>query len=213
MNTLISIIQEYRSKKTLDKLKIISEAKVKVRREGVDNKLNLNEIVLDDIIILEAGNQVVVDTVIKSGEAEVDESFITGESETVYKKTGDMILSGSFIVSGNVIGQVEHIGNDNYTSKIVNDTKYIKAVSSEIMNALNKIVSTISMLIVPIAILLFYRQLYLEDSNITNAVVNTVAALIGMIPEGLVLLTSTVLAVSVITVSYTHLTLPTNSRV
>ena len=104
LNTLISIIQEYRSKKTLDKLKIISEAKVKVRREGVDNKLNLNEIVLDDIIILEAGNQVVVDTVIKSGEAEVDESFITGESETIYKKTGDMILSGSFIVSGNVIG-------------------------------------------------------------------------------------------------------------
>ena len=201
LNTLISIIQEYRSKKTLDKLKIISEAKVKVRREGVDNKLNLNEIVLDDIIILEAGNQVVVDTVIKSGEAEVDESFITGESETIYKKTGDMILSGSFIVSGNVIGQVEHIGNDNYTSKIVNDTKYIKAVSSEIMNALNKIVSTISMLIVPIAILLFYRQLYLEDSNITNAVVNTVAALIGMIPEGLVLLTSTVLAVSVIKLS------------
>lgn len=201
LNTLISIIQEYRSKKTLDKLKVISEAKVKVRREGIDNKLNLNEIVLDDIIILEAGNQVVVDTVIKSGEAEVDESFITGESETVYKKTGDMILSGSFIVSGNVIGQVEHIGNDNYTSKIVNDTKYIKAVSSEIMNALNKIVSTISMLIVPIAILLFYRQLYLEDSNITNAVVNTVAALIGMIPEGLVLLTSTVLAVSVIKLS------------
>ena len=201
LNTIISILQEYRSKKTLDKLKIISQSKVTVRREGVDNNLNLNEVVLDDIIILETGNQVVVDTIIKSGEVEVDESFITGESDTVYKKTGDMILSGSFIVSGHTIGQVEHIGKDNYTAKIISDTRYIKAISSEIMNSLNKIVSTISMIIVPIAILLFYRQLYLDNNTIENAVVNTVAALIGMIPEGLVLLTSTVLAVSVIKLS------------
>lgn len=201
LNTIISIFQESKSKKTLDKLKIISQSKVTVRREGVDNNLKLNEVVLDDIIILEPGNQVVVDTIIKSGEVEVDESFITGESDTVYKKPGDMILSGSFIVSGRTIGQVEHIGKDNYTAKIISDTRYIKAISSEIMNSLNKIVSTISMIIVPIAILLFYRQLYLDNNTIENAVVNTVAALIGMIPEGLVLLTSTVLAVSVIKLS------------
>lgn len=201
LNTVISILQECRSKKTLDKLKIISQSKVTVRREGVDNNLNLNEIVLDDIIILETGNQVVVDTIIKSGEVEVDESFITGEADTVFKKTGDMILSGSFIVSGRIIGQVEHIGKDNYTAKIISDTRYIKSISSEIMNSLNKIVSTISVIIIPVAILLFYRQLYLDNNNIENAVVNTVAALIGMIPEGLVLLTSTVLAVSVIKLS------------
>lgn len=201
LNTVISILQECRSKKTLDKLKIISQSKVTVRREGIDNNLNLNEIVLDDIIVLETGNQVVVDTIIKSGEVEVDESFITGEADTVFKKVGDMVLSGSFIVSGRIIGQVEHIGKDNYTAKIISDTRYIKSNSSEIMNSLNKIVSTISVIIVPIAILLFYRQLYLDNNNIENAVVNTVAALIGMIPEGLVLLTSTVLAVSVIKLS------------
>lgn len=200
-NTLISIFQQIRSKKTLDKLKIVSESKVIVRREGVEASININEIVKDDIIVMKSGNQVVVDCIVREGSIEVDESFVTGESDTIVKNKNDLILSGSFITSGSAVCQVKNIGKDNYTAKIANDTKYIKNVSSEIMRSLNKIVKYISMLIVPIAILLFYRQLYLEDNNIANAVVNTTAAIIGMIPEGLVLLTSTVLAVSVYTLS------------
>lgn len=201
INTAISIIQELRSKKTLDKLKIVSSSKVNVIRDGKSIFIDINEIVLDDIMKVQIGNQVVVDAIIKDGIVEVDESFITGEADTVFKKKGDMLLSGSFIVSGRAICQVEHIGLDNYTAKISSDTKYIKPISSEIMRSLNKIISTISFLIVPVGILLFYRQMYIDGNTISQAVVSTVAALIGMIPEGLVLLTSTVLAVSVIRLS------------
>ena len=200
-NTLISIIQELRSKKTLDKLKVVSQSKIKAIRDGNEVYINHDEIVLDDVVEFSLGNQVVVDSIILDGVVEVDESFITGESDTIYKKKGDMLLSGSFIVSGNVRCRVEHIGYDNYTAKIASDTKYIKPISSEIMRSLNKIVSAISFLIIPVAILLFARQLYISGNSFSNAVVNTVAALIGMIPEGLVLLTSTVLAVSVVRLS------------
>ena len=201
INTLISTIQEIRSKKTLDKLNVLAETKVNVIRDGKEKEALIEEIVLDDIIKLETGNQVMMDSIIEDGEVEVNESFITGEASTVFKKKGDMLLSGSFIVSGNTYAKVEHIGYDNYTAKISSDTKYIKAVSSEIMRSLNKIVSTISFLIVPVAILLFSRQLYIEGNSFSQAVVSTVAAIVGMIPEGLVLLTSTVLAVSVIRLS------------
>ena len=201
LNTLISIVQELRSKKTLDKLQVLASSKVTSIRDGEKVKLDINEIVLDDVLCFEIGNQVVVDSVIREGEVDVDESFITGEAETVFKNKGDMLVSGSFIVSGKATCQVVHIGLDNYTAKIASDTKYIKPISSEIMRSLNKIVSTISCLIVPVGILLFSRQMYLEGNTVSQAVVNTVAALIGMIPEGLVLLTSTVLAVSVIRLS------------
>lgn len=201
INTLISIVQELRSKKTLDKLKVVAASKIHVVRDSTEKEIGINEVVLDDIIKVEIGNQIVVDSVIRDGEVEVDESFITGEADTVFKKKGDMLLSGSFIVSGKAVCQVEHIGYDNYTAKISSGTKYIKAVSSEIMRSLNKIISTISFLIVPVGILLFSRQMYIEGNTVSQAVVSTVAALIGMIPEGLVLLTSTVLAVSVIRLS------------
>lgn len=201
LNTLISTFQELRSKYTIDKLSVISEHKIKVIRDSKELELSLDEIVLDDIVKFNSGNQVIVDSIIKKGEVLVNESFITGEEENVLKKEGDMILSGSFIVSGNCICKVEHIGYDNYTAKISSDTKYIKEVSSEIMRSLNKIVKTISFVIVPLGILLFARQIFLPNNTFQNAVVNTVAALIGMIPEGLVLLTSTVFAVSVIRLS------------
>ena len=201
LNTVISTFQELHSKSVIDKLSVVSASKIKALREGKEEELNLDEIILDDIILLELGNQVVTDAVIISGMVEVDESFITGESDTLTKKTGDMLLSGSFIVSGNAKAKVEHIGYDNYTAKISSDTKYIKPISSEIMRSLNKIVKTISVIIVPLGILLFARQLYLTGNTLQNAVVNTVAAIIGMIPEGLVLLTSTVFAVSVIRLS------------
>lgn len=201
LNTVISTFQELRSKYTIDKLSVVSEHKIKVIRDGKTLELSLDEIVLDDIVKFTSGNQIVVDSIIQDGEVLVDESFITGEEENILKKNGDMLLSGSFIVSGNCICKVEHIGYDNYTAKISSDTKYIKEVSSEIMRSLNKIVKTISFVIVPLGVLLFARQLFLPGNTFESAVVNTVAALIGMIPEGLVLLTSTVFAVSVIRLS------------
>lgn len=201
LNTVISTFQELHSKSVIDKLSVVSASKVKVLRDKEEYDVNLDEVVLDDIIILELGNQVITDAIIVDGVVEVDESFITGESDTLIKKEGDMLLSGSFIVSGNAKAKVEHIGYDNYTAKISSDTKYIKPISSEIMRSLNKIVKTISVIIVPLGILLFARQLYLSGNTLQNAVVNTVAAIIGMIPEGLVLLTSTVFAVSVIRLS------------
>ena len=202
LNTVISTFQELRSKYTIDKLSVVSEHKIKVIRDGKTLELSLDEIVLDDIVKFTSGNQIVVDSIIQDGEVLVDESFITGEEENILKKTGDMLLSGSFIVSGNCICKVEHIGYDNYTAKISSDTKYIKEVSSEIMRSLNKIVKTISFVIVPLGVLLFARQLFLPGNTFESAVVNTVAALIGMIPEGLVLLASTVFAVSVIRLSH-----------
>ena len=197
-NTIISIIQEIRSKKTLDKLQVINESKIKVIRSSKEELVSVDEVVLDDIISLELGNQVVLDSVIKSGEVEVNESFITGEADTIYKKRGDMLLSGSFIVSGKCRARVEHIGLDNYTAKISATVKDTSSYSSEIMNSMNKIISTVSFVIIPLGLLLFTKQMGIDGNTRNEAILNTVAALIGMIPEGLVLLTSTVLAVSVI---------------
>lgn len=200
-NTLISIIQEIRSKRVIDKLSVISMQKVSVVRDGKEIEIAIDEIVLDDIIKYKNGNQVVVDSIIKEGSVEVDESFITGESNTILKQKGDMLLSGSFIVSGNCISKVEHIGEDNYTSKISKEAKYIKKTNSVIMNTLKVIIKWISFIIIPLGILLFVRQYNLDEGNLVNTVINTSAAIIAMIPEGLVLLTSTVFAVSAIRLS------------
>lgn len=201
-NTLISTIQEVRAKKTVDKLSVISSANAKVIRDGKLKEISINSIVLDDAITYELGNQVITDSVILEGECEVDESFITGESKTRFKKVGDEILSGSFIVSGEVIAKVKHVGLDNYTSVISRDaTKMVSEVNSEIMRALNRIVKYVSIALIPIGILLLLRQFSIDGNTTQNAVVTVVAAVVGMIPEGLILLVSTVLAVSVVRLS------------
>lgn len=201
INTAISTVQEIHSKKIIDKLSLISSAKVHCVRNGNKQDIGINEVILDDILLFEAGNQVITDCILLDGEIEVNESFITGESDSIIKKKGDLILSGSFVVSGKCVARVEHIGEENFTSKISKETRYIKKVKSEIMTSLNKIIRTVSIIIIPVGTLLFLNQLGLEDGNIRSAVVHTVAAIIGMIPEGLILLTSTVLAVSVIRLS------------
>lgn len=201
-NTLISTIQEIRAKKIVDKLSVISSSHAKVIRDGNLKEIHINEIVLDDVINYDLGNQIITDSVILEGECEVDESFITGESKTRFKKPGDEILSGSFIVSGNVIAKVIHVGIDNYTSVISRDASKMKEeVSSEIMRSLNKIVKYVSIALIPIGLLLLLRQLSIVDNSTQNAVVTVVAAVVGMIPEGLILLVSTVLAISVIRLS------------
>lgn len=201
-NTLISTIQEIRAKRIVDKLSVISSSKAKVVRDGKEKEIHINSIVLDDLIIYELGNQVVADSKILDGSCEVNESFITGEAKTIYKKEGDTLLSGSFIVSGNVKAKVIHVGLDNYTSIISRDAKKMKKeINSEIMRSLNKIVKYVSITLIPIGILLLLRQFAIEGNTTQNAVVTVVAAVVGMIPEGLILLVSTVLAISVVRLS------------
>ena len=199
-NTLISIVQEIRSKIEVDKLAIISSNTASVIRDGKNKIINIREVVLDDIINYKRGNQVISDSIIKEGVVEVNESLLSGEENSVVKKEGDILYSGSFIISGKCTCRVERVGKDNYSSKITIEAKYIKKVNSEIMKTLNKIIKVMSIIIVPVGIILFLRQ-YNLDKNITDAIISTVAALVGMIPEGLILLTSTVLAVSIIRLS------------
>ena len=200
-NTAISTIQEIHSKKMVDKLAVLASQKASVIRDGEKQEISIHEIVLDDIIEFKTGNQVPVDGKIKEGNVEVDESFITGESDTIYKKAGDTIFSGSIIVSGKCIAQVEHVGEDNYTSQISMGAKYVKKVKSEMTKSLSKIIRVLTYTIVPVGILLFCNQYFHLHATIQQAVEKTVAAMIGMIPEGLVLLTSTVFMVSVIRMS------------
>lgn len=201
-NTLISSIQEIRAKKIVDKLSVISQVKAEVIRNGKSKEININDVVLDDVIIYELGDQIVADSKIIQGACEVNESFITGEANTINKKEGDMLLSGSFVVSGKVIAKVVHVGLDNYTSIISRDAKVInKEINSQIMKALNKIVKYISIALVPIGMLLLLKQFSIEGVTTRDAVVSVVAAVVGMIPEGLILLVSTVLAISVLRLS------------
>lgn len=200
-NTIIGIYQEIKAKQIVDKLSLISEKKVTVIRNGQKELINFEDVVLDDIVIYKLGNQITADAIILSGNCEVNESFVTGESNSIIKKRGDYVLSGSFIVSGEIITKTEKVGKETYTASISDGAKYIKVVESEIIHTINKVIKILSIVIVPIGILLFLKQISLNDNNLQVSVVNTVAALIGMIPEGLVLLTSTVFAVSVIRLS------------
>lgn len=200
-NIVIGSFQGIRAKRTIDKLSLISSPKAKVLRDGRKLNIRVEQIVLDDIMLLSAGNQICSDAVVAEGECEVNESLITGESDPILKRVGDHLLSGSFIVSGTCSAQVEHVGSENYASKIAGDAKYIKKRNSEIMDSVDKIVKVIGFAIVPIGILLFCKQYFLLGDNVQNSVVSTTAAIVGMIPEGLVLLISLAFAVSVIKLS------------
>lgn len=197
-NTIISIIQEIFAKKTIDKLNVLADAKIKVLRNGETIKLPREELVIDDICIYTLGNQVVTDSIILSGNVEVNESFITGEEKVILKSVGDEILSGSFIVSGKCLSKVTHIGKDNYVSKISSEAKYIKKTNSIIYNSFDKMLKILSICLIPVGTLFLINQLYISEFDIPSSIMSTVSALIGMIPEGLVLLTSSAMAVSVI---------------
>ncbi len=196
-NSIISIIQEVISKNTIDKLSVLAASKVMTIRDGQEVSLGIEELVLDDVVKLSMGNQVVTDSLVLKGSVEVNESFLTGEVDPVFKGVGDTILSGSFVVSGQAYAKVEHIGKDNYISKISSEAKYNKKVNSVIMNSFEKMLKVLSVIIVPVGILFFYSQLKVTN-DVTGSIFSTVAALIGMIPEGLLLLTSSVMAVAVV---------------
>lgn len=200
-NIIIGSFQGIRAKRTIDKLSLISAPKASVLRDGKLQTIPVSGIVMNDVLHLSTGQQICADAIVLEGEAEVNESLITGESDPVLKRAGDELLSGSFIVSGSCYAEVEHVGRENYANRIANGAKYVKRTNSEILHSLDFIVKTLGFTLVPIGILLFCKQFFLLHDTIREAVVSTVAAILGMIPEGLILLTSVVFAVSVLRLS------------
>ena len=193
INTVIGIIQEIRAKKTIDKLAILTESKTVVLREGKKWKISTEKLVVDDLIFLKAGEQVPADAKILEGNLEVNESLLTGEADNLPKNPGDELFSGSFVTAGQACCQIIHVGSDNYASRITSEAKEFKRHNSELRNSLNAILKVISIIIVPLGAMLFYKQYYFVGDSIRDSVVNMVAAVLGMIPEGLVLLTSVAL--------------------
>ena len=193
INTVIGIIQEIRAKKTIDKLAILTESKTVVLREGKKWSISTEKLVLDDLIFLKTGDQVPADVRVLEGTVEVNESLLTGESDNLSKSQGDELFSGSFVTSGEACCQVIHVGKDNYASQITSEAKEFKRHNSELRNSLNAILKVISIIIVPLGAMLFYKQYMIVGDTLKDSVVNMVAAVLGMIPEGLVLLTSVAL--------------------
>ena len=193
INTVIGIIQEIRAKKTSDKLAILTESKTVVLREGKKWSISTEKLVLDDLIFLKTGDQVPADVKVLEGTVEVNESLLTGESDNLSKSQGDELFSGSFVTSGEACCQVIHVGKDNYASQITSEAKEFKRHNSELRNSLNAILKVISIIIVPLGAMLFYKQYMIVGDTLKDSVVNMVAAVLGMIPEGLVLLTSVAL--------------------
>lgn len=201
INTIIGIVQEVRAKKTIDKLAILTEAKAVVLREGKKWSISTEKLVLDDVICLKTGAQIPADCKILEGSLEVNESLLTGEADNLAKSVGDELFSGSFVTAGEACCQVIHVGKDNYASKITGEAKEFKRHNSELRNSLNAILKVISIIIVPLGMLLFYKQYYIVGDNVKDSVVSTVAAVLGMIPEGLVLLTSVALTLGALTLA------------
>ncbi len=200
-NIVIGSFQGIRAKRTIDKLSLISSPKANVIRGGQRFTIQVEDVVLDDILLLESGNQICSDAMVASGECEVNESLLTGEADPILKRPGDQLLSGSFLVSGSCCAQVEHVGRENYANQITGDAKTVKKRNSEIMNSIDFIVKIIGFAILPIGGLLFWKQYFVLGDTFQNSVVSTAAAMVGMIPEGLVLLISLAFAVSVIKLS------------
>ena len=201
INTVIGIFQEVRAKKTLDKLAILTENKAVVLREGKKWSISTEKLVLDDLIFLKTGDQVPADAKVIEGSLEVNESLLTGEADNLVKNRGDELFSGSFVTSGEACCQVIHVGKDNYAAQITSEAKEFKRHNSELRNSLNAILKVISIIIVPLGIMLFYKQFYLMGDNLKDSVVSMVAAVLGMIPEGLVLLTSVALTLGSLTLA------------
>lgn len=201
VNVFIGIIQEIRSKRSTDKLAIVTSSKIEVLRDDKIEKIDHCDIVLDDIIVLKRGNQVPADCKILSGSCQANESLLTGESDLIGKCEGDELMSGSFINSGTIYAKVIHVGTDNYSAKITREAKSSSKINSEIMKSLNAIIKYVSILLIPVGIMLFCKSYFITNTGFNESILSSVSAMVGMIPEGLILLTSTVLAVSVIRLS------------
>ena len=199
-NTLISIINGVRAQTIVNKLHLLSEQKPTTLKDGKPTQVPAASIQKGDIIILSLGDQVMFDSVVTDGVIEVNESFITGEQESIAKHPGDRLISGSFVVSGTARAEVQHIGDDNFVSKLQKEASTIKTADSKLFKLMNNIVKYISYALIPIGILLLWAR-FRTEADTATAITSTVAALINMIPEGLILLTSSVLALATIRLS------------
>ena len=198
VNTVIGIIQELRTKKTLDSLAILTASTANVIRESKEIKIPIENLVTDDIMLLSTGDQIAADAELIEGEVEVNESMLTGESDNIIKKPGDQIFSGSFVTSGSCMCRIVHVGKDNYIETISGEAKKFKKVNSKLRNSINAILKAVSFMIVPLCGGLFAKAYFLNHESFRSAVEQMVTSGIGMIPEGLVLLTSTALTLGVL---------------
>ena len=196
-NCVIGIMQEIRAKKAIEKLSLLHQAFAKVIRGSKETKIRPEEIVLDDILKYSPGSEIGTDSLVIQGTCEVNEALLTGETDLIFKKAGDTLFAGSYVINGTCYAKAERVGPENYISKIYQGAKNINPSKSEIMYFLKNLIKIISIFIVPIGVLLFFNQFKIFSYKLNPAINGTSSALIGMIPEGLVLLTSTALAVSV----------------
>lgn len=196
-NSVIGIVQELHAKKVLDELNLVGRARVTAIRDGARVECDVEELVLDDMVILSAGCQIPADAVVERGSVSVNESLLTGESDEIVKRAGDALLSGSFIVSGECIARLEHVGADSYISKLtLQATKSCEGEQSEMIRALDRLVRIVGVIIIPIGITLFIQQYVISGNDLKNSVSSMVASVIGMIPEGLYLMATVAMAVS-----------------
>ena len=200
-NTLISIVNEIRAKRTVDKMRLISEQHPTVIRNGKPVQINQNQIVEGDLLVFSLGDQIIVDSEIEEGNVEVNESFITGEQDNIEKHPGDKLISGSFIVSGTCKATATAVGAKTELSKIEKSAHTIRTADSKLFSLMNNIVKYISIALIPIGALVLWSRFRVESNDTTTAITSTVASLINMIPEGLILLTSSVLALATIRLS------------
>lgn len=198
MNIIIGIAQELKAKKLVDELSILNRPSVCVRRENQEMQVEIDEVVKDDLMVLESGNQICNDAVVVDGMLEVNESLLTGESDAVIKEKGGELYSGSSVISGKAYARVIHVGDSNYATKLANEVKKEKQVQSELLGSMRKVTRFTSFLIILLGILLFAQAFVLRNSTVNEAMVSSAAALLGMLPKGLVLLISVSLAAGVI---------------
>lgn len=197
-NLLIGIVQEIRAKNTLEKLSMLHTPKVLVVRDRTIGTIPAEKLVLDDIVIFRAGNQICADAIVADGEVSVNESLLTGEPDEIVKRPGDVLMSGSFVVSGECYARLDKVGADSYISKLTLEAKAMnQEEQSEMLRVLDQLVGIVGIVIIPIGILLFVQQFVFETASFSSSIVSMVAAILGMIPEGLYLLASVALAVSV----------------
>lgn len=197
-NICIGIFQELKAKRLVDELSILNRPSVKVMREGREMQIGMEEIVKDDLMVLESGNQICNDGVIVDGTLEVNESLLTGESDPIIKERESELYSGSFVISGKAYARVAHVGEENYASKLASEVKKEKKVASELLGSMRKVTRFTSFFILPLGVLLFLEAYFLRNTQADAAIVSTAAALLGMLPKGLVLLISVSLAAGVI---------------
>ncbi|MBR6028263.1 MAG: HAD-IC family P-type ATPase [Clostridia bacterium] len=197
-NTLIGTVQELRARKTIRRLQMLSENPAVAVRSGREVKLKPDDLVQGDLILLRAGNQVPADAIVVDGVGAANESVLTGESEAVEKRAGDWLLSGSYVAAGSFLVQLERVGEASYISQVSARAKTIKMPRSELMSNLQALIRQVSIILIPVGLLLFARQYFLRKVELPIAVSNAVASMIGMIPEGLMLMTSVALMVGVI---------------